>query len=91
MSIGMAIIEMTIDSIRMSQMNYQRVMILKEKDGERYLPIWIGPAEADSIAIKLQDVWIPRQLTHDMVSSIIGVLKGKVKMAVMYRLRNDTF
>ncbi|MBW1738578.1 MAG: bifunctional nuclease family protein, partial [Deltaproteobacteria bacterium] len=49
-------IEMTIDSIRMSLMNYQRVVILKEKGGERYLPIWIGPAEADSIALKLQDV-----------------------------------
>ena len=41
-------IEMAIDSIRMSLMNYQRVVILKEKEAERYLPIWIGPAEADS-------------------------------------------
>jgi len=52
-------IEMTIDSIRMSMMNYQRVVILREKEAERYLPIWIGPAEADSIAVKLQDVTVP--------------------------------
>ena len=48
--------EMLIDSIRVSLMNYQRVVILKEKSSDRYLPIWIGPAEADSIAVKLQDL-----------------------------------
>ena len=46
----MPLVEMTIDSIRVSLMNYQRVVILKEKYAERYLPIWIGPAEADAIA-----------------------------------------
>ena len=53
-------LEMTIDSIRVSPMNYQRVVILKEKDSDRYLPIWIGPAEADAIAVKLQDLKIGR-------------------------------
>ena len=48
-------LEMTVDSIRVSPMNYQRVVILKEKESDRYLPIWIGPAEADAIAVKLQD------------------------------------
>ena len=46
-------IEMIIDSIRVSLSNYQRVVILKQKENDRYLPIWIGPAEADSIAIRL--------------------------------------
>ncbi len=46
-------LEMTIDSIRVSPMNYQRVVILKEQDVDRYLPIWIGPAEADAIAERL--------------------------------------
>nr|NIN35043.1 bifunctional nuclease family protein [Gammaproteobacteria bacterium] len=53
-------IEMSIDSIRVSLMNYQRVVILKEKLAKRYLPIWIGPAEADAIAVKLQGVMVPR-------------------------------
>ncbi|HHE41440.1 MAG TPA: bifunctional nuclease family protein, partial [Dehalococcoidia bacterium] len=53
-------IEMTIDSIRVSLMNYQRVVILKEKHSNRYLPIWIGPAEADAIAVKLQNVELAR-------------------------------
>ena len=60
-------IEMSIDSIRVSMMNYQRVVILKERDAERFLPIWIGPAEADAIAIKLQGVTPPRPLTHDLL------------------------
>ncbi len=84
-------IEMTIDSIRMSLMNYQRVVILKEKDGERYLPIWIGPAEADSIAIKLQDVELPRPMTHDLLCSAIQALGARINSIVVTELRNDTF
>ena len=84
-------IEMTIDSIRMSLMNYQRVVILKEREGERYLPIWIGPAEADSIAIKLQDVSVPRPLTHDLLHSVIDVLGATVSSIIVNDLRNDTF
>ena len=49
-------IEMIIDSIRVSLMNYQQVVILKEKMAERYLPIWIGPAEAEAIRLKLHSV-----------------------------------
>ena len=55
-------IEMVIDSIRVSTMNYQRVVILKEKAAERYLPIWIGSAESDAIAVKLQGVNLPFNL-----------------------------
>ena len=84
-------IEMTIDSIRMSLMNYQRVVILKEKDGERYLPIWIGPAEADSIAIKLQDVDVPRPLTHDLLRSVIDKLGARVNSILVNDLQSDTF
>jgi bifunctional DNase/RNase len=67
-------IEMLIDSIRVSLMNYQRVVILKEKESDRYLPIWIGPAEADAIAVKLQDVTVSRPLTHDLLRSVIDTL-----------------
>ncbi len=84
-------IEMTIDSIRMSLMNYQRVVILKEKGGERYLPIWIGPAEADSIAIKLQDVAVPRPMTHDLIRNVINTLGARVTSIIVNDLRNDTF
>jgi uncharacterized protein len=84
-------IEMTIDSIRVSLMNYQRVVILKEKMSDRYLPIWIGPAEADAIAVKLQGVAVPRPLTHDLLSSVIDTLGAAVNSIIVNDLKNDTF
>jgi bifunctional DNase/RNase len=82
-------IEMTIDSIRVSLMNYQRVVILKEKVSDRYLPIWIGPAEADAIAVKLQGVAVPRPLTHDLLNSVIDTLGGAVNSIIVNDLKND--
>jgi bifunctional DNase/RNase len=84
-------IEMTIDSIRVSLMNYQRVVILKEKMARRYLPIWIGPAEADAIAVKLQGVTVPRPLTHDLLSSVIGSLGASIDSIIVSDLKSDTF
>ena len=66
-------LEMVIDSFSVSLMTYQRVVILREKEADRYLPIWIGPAEADAIAVKLQNVSVPRPLTHDLLRSVIPV------------------
>ncbi len=82
---------MLIDSIRVSLMNYQRVVILKVKDADRYLPIWIGASEADAIAVKLQDVAISRPLTHDLLGSIINSLGAKVNGIVVSDLNQDTF
>ncbi|MFC1926718.1 bifunctional nuclease family protein [Chloroflexota bacterium] len=84
-------VEMTLESIRVSMLNYQRVVILREKDTERYLPIWIGTAEADAIAIKLQEVSVPRPLTHDLLTSIINALGASVNSIVVCDLRDDTF
>ena len=83
--------EMVIDSIRVSLMNYQRVVILKEKDSDRFLPIWIGPAEADAIAVKLQDISVPRPLTHDLLGEVITNLGGSVNHIIVSDLQNDTF
>ena len=84
-------LEMVIDSIRVSLMNYQRVVILRVKDSDRYLPIWIGPSEADSIALKLQDVSVPRPLTHDLLRAVITSLGATVNHIVVSDLTNDTF
>ena len=84
-------IEMTIESIRVSLINYQRVVILKEKAADRYLPIWIGPAEADAIAVRLQEVSVARPLTHDLLRSIIDALGAQVNCIVVNDLANDTF
>jgi bifunctional DNase/RNase len=82
---------MTIEGIRVSLMNYQRVVILKEKDADRYLPIWIGPAEADAIAVRLQDVSVARPLTHDLLRSVLETLGARVNCIVVNDLSNDTF
>ena len=84
-------IEMVIDSIRVSLMNYQRVVILKEKAAERYLPIWIGRAEADAIAVKLQGATVPRPLTHDLLYSIINALGATINFILLSDLKSDTF
>ena len=84
-------VELTIESIRVSLMNYQRVVILKEKESDRYLPIWIGPAEADAIAVRLQEVAVARPLTHDLLRTIIDSLGATVAYILVNDLANDTF
>ncbi len=81
--------EMVIDSIRVSLNNYQRVMMLKETTAERYLPIWIGHAEADAIAVKLQGATVPRPLTHDLLYSIIDALGATLNSIVINDLKGD--
>ena len=90
--INKSMIEMVVDSIRVSIVNYQqRVVILKGKDNNRYLPIWIGPSEAESIVLKLQDIDVPRPLTHDLLESTIAVLGANVVRIEVSELTNDTF
>jgi len=84
-------IEVTIDSIRVSLMTQHRVVVLKETDSDRYLPIWSGPFEADAITIQLQGVQVPRPLTHDLLKSFIRELGVKVSHILVSELRNDTF
>jgi len=84
-------IEVVVDSIRVSLVNYQRVVILKEKNADRYLPIWIGQSEADAIAIRLQNISVARPLTHDLIKSLLEHLGAKVKQVVVTDLADDVF
>ena len=84
-------IECKIESIRVSLVTQHRVVILKEAEGERYLPIWIGPYEADAIALELQEVPVARPLTHDLMRSIISELGATVTHVLINDLRDDTF
>ncbi len=83
--------EMTIEAIRVSLMNYNRVVILKEKDSNRFLPIWIGAAEADAIALKQQGVSVARPMTHDLLANVIGELGSGVQRIVVSDIEKDTF
>jgi hypothetical protein len=84
-------VEVTIDSIRVSLMSQHRVVILKDVDSERYLPIWIGPCEADAITVTLQEVEVPRPLTHDLLKNMILEMGGEVEHIVISELRNEVF
>lgn len=84
-------VEVKIESIRVSLMSQYRVVILKDLASNRYLPIWIGPYEADAITIHLQDVQVPRPLTHDLIVKVIEELDAKVEHVYVSDLSNDTF
>ena len=84
-------IEVTIDSIRVSLMSQHRIVILKETASDRYLPIWIGPCEADAITVELQEHEVPRPLTHDLLKSMISQLGAEVVQVVINELRNDVY
>ena len=84
-------IEVVIDSVRVSLMSSHRLVVLKEKAADRYLPIWIGPAEADAIAIGMQGVEVSRPLTHDLLRATIERLGARIVYIVVNDLRSDTF
>jgi bifunctional DNase/RNase len=84
-------IEVIIDSIRVSLMSQHRVVVLKDANSERYLPIWIGPCEAEAITVKLQDMPTPRPLTHDLLRSVIRELGGKVVQILINDLRQEVY
>ncbi|MFW5691893.1 MAG: bifunctional nuclease family protein [Chloroflexota bacterium] len=84
-------IEVVIDSIRVSLMSQHRVVILKDVNSDRLLPIWIGPYEADAITSELQEETPSRPMTHDLLKSVIYELGGKVIHVYISELRNDVY
>jgi hypothetical protein len=87
----MAVIEVKINGLAVDAGAKSHVVILKEKEGERVLPIWIGPAEAQAIARELAGQRFPRPLTHDLLATIVEGLKAKVTRVVISDLRESTF
>lgn len=84
-------IEVEIDSIRVSLISQHRIVMLRELGGQRQLPIWIGPCEAEAITIELQDTEISRPLTHDLLKNTIEQLNAKISHIVVSELRNQVF
>jgi bifunctional DNase/RNase len=85
------LVEMVVESVRVHMPSSQHVVILKELDRERYLPIWIGPWEANAIAMKLQGVSSERPLTHDLFSTTLDELGVAVRRVVISSLAEETF
>ena len=88
---GVDMVRVEIDSIRVSLMSQQRIVILRDVASDRYLPIWIGPCEAEAITLELKGVKVARPLTHDLLKSVIGELGGTVDHILVSDLRNETF
>jgi bifunctional DNase/RNase len=84
-------IEVTIDSIRVSLMSQNRIVVLREEEGERFLPIWIGPFEADSITMQLQGMEVHRPLTHDLLKNVIETLGAEVLHILINGLERNTY
>jgi uncharacterized protein len=87
----MTLVEVAIDSVRVSLMSQHRLVVLKDLQSPRFLPIWIGPFEADAITIELQGVEVARPLTHDLLKAAIGKLGADIERVAITELRNDTF
>jgi len=86
-----AVITTTVHSIRVSLMSHHRVVLLKDSQAERYLPIWVGPFEADAIAMALQHVEPPRPMTHDLLRNVITELGASVSHVLINALADNTF
>jgi hypothetical protein len=84
-------IEMSVDSIRVHMPSGQHVVVLKQKDAERFLPIWVGMAEANAIALKISGIKPDRPVTHDLLVNILSDLQVSVTRVVVSELRDDTF
>jgi len=84
-------IEVQIDSVRVHLMTPQRLVVLKQKNSERYLPIWVGPYEAEAITVALQEVEMSRPLTHDLLKNVIGAFNAHVIRIEIVKLQNDIF
>lgn len=84
-------IPVEIESVRMSLMAQARLVVLKDTEHERFLPIWIGPFEADAITLELQGVQVSRPLTHDLLRSVIETAGLQVQHIIVNDLRNETF
>jgi bifunctional DNase/RNase len=85
------VIEMELTGVRVELPTNQPIVLLREREGERYLPIWIGAAEAAAIALSLQGVVTPRPMTHDLMKNMLEDLAVQVQRIVVTELRESTF
>jgi bifunctional DNase/RNase len=84
-------IEMNLAGVRIELPMNQPIVLLREAEGERFLPIWIGQAEAAAIALALQGVVTPRPMTHDLMKNILEEMAVQVQDIVITELREGTY
>jgi uncharacterized protein len=84
-------IEMTIKGLMVDPITNMPIIILRDKDGQRVLPIWVGVFEANAIALQMENVTTPRPMTHDLLKNVICDLKADIQKIVVSDLRENTF
>ena len=84
-------VEVVIDSIRVSLVSQQQVILLRERHANRYLPIWIGAFEANAIQLALHEVELARPMTHDLMRRILDVLGARLERVEVTALKENTF
>ncbi len=84
-------IEVVIDSVRVSLMSSQRIVVLRQTDSDRFLPIWVGPYEAEAITVALQEIEMSRPLTHDLLKNTFGAFNANIQRVEIVNLREDIF
>jgi bifunctional DNase/RNase len=85
------LIEVQIDSVRVHLMTPNRLVVLKQVNDDRYLPIWVGPYEAEAITVALQEVEVSRPLTHDLLKNVFGAFNARIIRIEIVKLENDTY
>ena len=84
-------IEMAIKGLMVDPITNMPIVVLREVDGERVLPIWVGVFEANAIALQVENVQTPRPMTHDLLSNVIDELGAQVERIVVSDLKENTF
>ena len=85
------LVEMVVESVRVHMLSSQHVVILKEQERDRYLPIWIGQSEANAIAMRLQGISAERPLTHDLMVSVVSAMGASISRVVVTHVIEGTF
>jgi bifunctional DNase/RNase len=84
-------IEMSIKGLMVDPITNMPIVVLRDAEGERVLPIWVGVFEANAIALQIENVATPRPMTHDLLRNVISDLKGSVERIVVTDLKENTF
>lgn len=85
------LVEMTIKGLMIDPITNNPIVLLRDPEGQRVLPIWVGVFEANAIAMQIENVPPPRPMTHDLLRNVISDLRGTVERVVVTELKDNTF
>ncbi len=85
------LIEMTIKGLMVDPVTNMPIIILRDREGQKVLPIWVGVFEANAIALQIENIHTPRPMTHDLLKNVIQDLHAAVERIVVCDLKDNTF